>query len=91
VEAGVTTTIEEIKARVMEIVTHAEEQRIRPITGAVSVPIDQTSTFAFDSTGQGAARFAGTEDGYIDTRLGNPKTRALEDLRADLEQSLEKA
>jgi methionine-gamma-lyase len=56
-----------------------------PITGAVSVPIYQTSTFAFASTAQGAARFSGEEDGYIYTRLGNPTTRALEDCVARLE------
>jgi methionine-gamma-lyase len=60
-------------------------QEIDPTTGAVSVPIYQTSTFAFASTAQGAARFAGSEDGYIYTRLGNPTTRALEDCVARLE------
>ncbi len=56
-----------------------------PLTGAISVPIYQSSTFVFDNTAQGAARFAGTEDGYIYTRLGNPTTRALEDCVAALE------
>jgi methionine-gamma-lyase len=60
-------------------------QEIDPATGAVCVPIYQTSTFAFESTAQGAARFAGEEDGYIYTRLGNPTTRALEDCVAELE------
>lgn len=60
-------------------------QEIDPTTGAVSIPIYQTSTFAFASTAQGAARFAGTEDGYIYTRLGNPTTRALEDCVSRLE------
>ena len=32
--------------------------------GAVSVPIYQSSTFAFSSAEQGAARFAGTDPGY---------------------------
>jgi methionine-gamma-lyase len=50
-----------------------------PVTGAVSTPIYQSSTFAFTDTAQGAGRFAGTEEGYIYTRLGNPTTRALED------------
>jgi methionine-gamma-lyase len=56
-----------------------------PVTGAVSVPIYQSSTFAFENTNQGSARFAGTEDGYIYTRLGNPTIRALEDCVANLE------
>ena len=53
--------------------------------GAVSVPIYQTSTFAFDSVSQGAGRFAGTEDGYIYTRMGNPTVAALESAIAQLE------
>jgi methionine-gamma-lyase len=53
--------------------------------GAVSPPIYQTSTFAFDSTAQGAGRFAGTEDGYIYTRLGNPTIAALEEAVCELE------
>lgn len=40
--------------------------------GALCSPIYQTSTFVFDSVQQGGARFAGKEDGYIYTRLGNP-------------------
>jgi methionine-gamma-lyase len=53
--------------------------------GAVSVPIYQSSTFFFRSAEQGAARFAGTEDGYIYTRLGNPTTAALERAVCELE------
>jgi methionine-gamma-lyase len=56
-----------------------------PQYGAVATPIYQTSTFAFESTAQGAARFAGTEEGYIYSRMGNPTTRALEDAVAELE------
>jgi methionine-gamma-lyase len=53
--------------------------------GAVSVPIHQSSTFAFDSATQGAARFAGEESGYIYTRMGNPTVAALEEAIASLE------
>jgi methionine-gamma-lyase len=53
--------------------------------GGVSVPIYQSSTFAFASAEQGARRFAGQEEGYIYTRIGNPTTRALEDCVAHLE------
>mgnify|MGYP001820924375 FL=1 len=56
-----------------------------PQFGAVSVPIYQSSTFAFDSVDQGAGRFAGTEDGYIYTRMGNPTVAALEEAVALLE------
>ena len=56
-----------------------------PIHGAVAAPIYQTSTFAFASVAQGAARFAGTEKGYIYTRMGNPTTAGLEEAVATLE------
>ena len=54
-------------------------------TGAVNVPIYQTSTFAFKNAANGAALFAGEEDGYIYTRIGNPTIRALEENVAELE------
>ncbi len=53
--------------------------------GAVSVPIYQSSTFAFPSAEEGAARFAGTSSGPIYTRLGNPTVQALEQCVSDLE------
>jgi methionine-gamma-lyase len=54
-------------------------------TGALNVPIYQTSTFAFRDAQHGAALFAGEEDGYIYTRIGNPTIRALEESVAELE------
>jgi methionine-gamma-lyase len=54
-------------------------------TGAVNVPIYQTSTFAFRNAEHGAALFAGEEKGYIYTRIGNPTIRALEEGVAALE------
>jgi len=54
-------------------------------TGAVNVPIYQSSTFAFRNAAHGAALFAGAEDGFIYTRIGNPTIRALEDNVAELE------
>ena len=53
--------------------------------GAVSMPIYQSSTFAFPSAEEGAARFAGTSSGPIYTRLANPTIQALEDCVAQLE------
>jgi len=53
--------------------------------GAVNVPIYQSSTFAFRNAAHGAALFAGSDDGYIYTRLGNPTIRALENTVAALE------
>lgn len=52
---------------------------------SATVPIYQTSTFGFSSAEQGAACFAGEDDGYIYTRIGNPTITALEDAVADLE------
>ena len=54
-------------------------------TGAVNVPIYQSSTFAFRNAAHGAALFAGEEEGYIYTRIGNPTIRALEKSVAALE------
>ncbi len=53
--------------------------------GSLSTPIYQTSTFTFDTAEQGEARFAGTEEGYIYSRLGNPTVQALEEKVAVLE------
>lgn len=54
--------------------------------GSLSTPLYQTATFVFDSAEQGGRRFAGEEQGYIYTRLGNPTTRQLEQRLAALEQ-----
>ena len=54
-------------------------------TGSVNVPIYQTSTFAFRNAEHGAALFAGSNDGYIYTRIGNPTINALEEAVAELE------
>ena len=53
--------------------------------GSLITPIYSTSTYIFDSTAQGAARFALEEDGYIYDRLGNPTNKALEETLAKLE------
>jgi methionine-gamma-lyase len=53
--------------------------------GAVSVPIYQSSTFAFPSAEEGAARFAGSSPGPIYTRMGNPTVQALETCVTELE------
>jgi len=55
------------------------------IFGEVSVPIFQSSTFAFPTADEGAARFSGEQSGYIYTRMGNPTSTALEDNLAALE------
>jgi methionine-gamma-lyase len=60
-------------------------QHADPLFGGVSVPIYQSSTFAFKSAEHGAALFQGREEGYIYTRIGNPTTKALEDCVTALE------
>jgi methionine-gamma-lyase len=53
--------------------------------GSLATPIHQTATFVFDSAEQGGRRFAGEEDGYIYSRLGNPTNTVLEEKLAMLE------
>ena len=53
--------------------------------GEVSMPIYQSSTFAFPNADEGAARFSGQHPGYIYTRLGNPTVNALEENINELE------
>ncbi len=57
----------------------------RPIR-AVSTPIFQSSTFAFESVAHGAAVFRGEDPSYVYTRLGNPTQTALETEMAYLEK-----
>ena len=57
-------------------------------TGAVNVPIYQSSTFAFRNAAHGAALFAGKEQGFIYTRIGNPTIAALEENVASLENGV---
>jgi len=53
--------------------------------GSVVAPLYQTSTFEFENCLQGGNRFAGKEDGFIYTRLGNPTVANLEGKIACLE------
>ncbi|MCX7694429.1 MAG: methionine gamma-lyase [Caloramator sp.] len=53
--------------------------------GTLATPIYQTATFVFDSAQQGGNRFAGKEEGYIYSRLGNPTVSVLEEKIAILE------
>ncbi|MBD3225688.1 MAG: aminotransferase class I/II-fold pyridoxal phosphate-dependent enzyme [Caldithrix sp.] len=54
-------------------------------TGALSIPIYQSSTFAFKSAKHGANIFSGEEEGYVYTRIGNPTQEAFEREMAFLE------
>jgi methionine-gamma-lyase len=60
---------------------HEAERPIR----AVSTPIFQSSTFAFENVAHGAAVFRGEDASYVYTRLGNPTQTALETEMAYLE------
>lgn len=53
--------------------------------GALNPPIYWSSTYAFESAAQGAARFAGEEAGMIYSRVTNPTVQVLEERLAALE------
>ncbi|MEH7176513.1 methionine gamma-lyase [Neobacillus vireti] len=60
---------------------HSDEHK-----GSLVPPLYQTSTFTFSSAEQGERRFAGQEEGFIYSRLGNPTVKVLEDRMAHLER-----
>jgi methionine-gamma-lyase len=59
----------------------------KDMLGSLTPPIFQTSTFTFATAEQGERRFAGEEEGYIYSRLGNPTVKILEERMASLEQA----
>ncbi len=67
-------------------IIHGEKHEMNPF-GSLQMPIFQTSTFEFENTAQGAARFAGKESGYIYARLGSPTTTLIEEKIALLEEA----
>ncbi len=72
------------KARFSTLCIHGSGG-IDPTTGAVSIPIYQSSTFAFKNAKHGADIFSGEQEGYVYTRIGNPTQAALEKEMAFLE------
>ena len=58
-----------------------------PGIAPLATPIFQTSTFEFETTSEGARRFADEEQGYIYTRLGNPNTAKIGAKLAALEHA----
>ncbi|NRD76128.1 methionine gamma-lyase [Bacillus sp. BRMEA1] len=54
--------------------------------GSLVPPLYQTSTFIFANAEQGERRFAGEEEGFIYSRLGNPTVKILEERMALLEK-----
>ncbi len=59
--------------------------KVKNAAGSLCDPIYQTSTFEFETVEQGGARFAGQEEGYIYSRLGNPTVATVEAKLASLE------
>ncbi|GGA63544.1 methionine gamma-lyase [Ornithinibacillus halotolerans] len=57
----------------------------KEMLGSLTTPLFQTSTYTFDTAEQGERRFAGEEEGYIYSRLGNPTVKVLEERIAALE------
>lgn len=53
--------------------------------GSLTPPIHMTSTFVFETTQQGSARFAGEETGHVYSRISNPTLDLLERRIAVLE------
>jgi len=72
------------KRHVETIALHAGQQA-DPTTGARAVPIYQTSSYVFKSTGHAASLFALKEFGNIYTRLTNPTNDVVEKRIAALE------
>jgi O-acetylhomoserine (thiol)-lyase len=64
---------------------HGGGYRADPSTGAVAVPIYQTTSYQFQDTGHASRLFALEEIGNIYTRVQNPTTTALEERVAALE------
>jgi methionine-gamma-lyase len=67
-----------------EVIHHG--YRSSDYEGSLVPPLFQTSTFTFATAEQGEKRFAGEEEGYIYSRLGNPTVRVLEERMAALEK-----
>ncbi len=53
--------------------------------GDLTPPLHMSSTYSFPTVEDGSARFAGEQQGYIYSRVGNPTTVLLEQRLADLE------
>ena len=67
------------------VALHGGSYRADPTTGAVAVPIYQTTSYQFQDSGHAARLFALEELGNIYTRIGNPTQDALEQRLAALE------
>ncbi|GEN89431.1 methionine gamma-lyase [Oceanobacillus sp. FSL W8-0428] len=75
------------KFKHMETAIIHEGYDSKELLGSLTPPIFQTSTFTFDTAEQGAARFAGEEEGHVYSRIGNPTVQVLEQKLAALEKA----
>lgn len=82
-QKGGSTMYQQFETGVLHDVPHQDPQ------GALCMPIYQSSTFIFESACQGGECFAGTQEGFIYTRLGNPTTQLLEKKIAAMEKGEE--
>ena len=64
-------------------------KHVKNSKSALAPPIYQTSTFVFDNAFQGGERFAGRDNGFMYSRIGNPTVRLLEEKIAYLEEGEE--
>lgn len=76
-----------MKKKHFETMTIHGGYRSNEYEGSLAPPIFQTSTFTFENAEQGERRFAGSEDGFIYSRLGNPTVTMLEKRLAELENA----
>jgi methionine-gamma-lyase len=76
-----------MNTRSLSLATQAIHAGYRPMShqGALNPPIYWSSTYAFESAAQGAARFAGEEPGMVYSRITNPTVQMLEERLAALE------
>ncbi|WP_330261619.1 trans-sulfuration enzyme family protein [Streptomyces sp. NBC_00539] len=73
--------MKDIRTRAVHVVNAPHGNGSRPL----SVPLVQSSAFAFDSAAELAEAMAGPDGQYVYGRRGNPTVRALEHTLADLE------
>jgi hypothetical protein len=73
------------KLRFETLALHGGAYRADPVSGAVAVPIYQTTSYQFQDTGHASRLFALEELGNIYTRVQNPTWDALETRIAALE------
>jgi methionine-gamma-lyase len=71
--------------RIETQVVHGKGITVDPHCRAIAPPIQTAAVFSFASAEHGAKLFAGEEEGYIYSRLGNPTLKLLEEKMALLE------